>query len=127
MPNGVGRMKGARNWELAAMAAIAVLVALGGKSLLVSLGHFKLLGILLAAGGLVAALGALRRSYDPSRPEARVEVTRAGAYVCTAALALWAIVAPAKFAYGACIIAAESAIVFDIIATLARGRTAKEG
>ena len=118
-------MNGARNWELAMMAAIAVLVALGGKSLLVSLGHVKPLGIALAAGALVAALGSLRRAYDPTNPDARANVTRGGAYVCAAIFALWAILAPGKWVYGACIVAAETAIVFDLIATVARGRAAK--
>jgi hypothetical protein len=124
-------MNGARNWELAAMAAIAVLVALGGKSLLVSLGHVKPLGIALAAGALVAALGSLRRAYEGSpgdplpNPDARADVTRGGAYVAAAIFALWAIIAPGKWVYGACLVAAESAIVFDLIATVARGRAAK--
>jgi hypothetical protein len=118
-------MNGARIGELAAMVAIAVLVALGGKALLVTLGHVKPLGVLIAAGGLLAALGALRTAYDPSGPDARVNVTRAGAYVCTAAFALWAILAPGKWVYGACIVSAETAIVFDLIATAVRGRVAK--
>ena len=104
------------------MAVIALLVALGGKFVLLALGRVKLLGALMAAGGLLAALGYLRRAYDPADPSARVNVTRAGAYVCTAALALLAILAPAKFVLGACIVMAEVALAFDFIATAARGR-----
>jgi hypothetical protein len=118
-------MNAARIGELAALAAMAVLVGLGGKALLLALGRVKLAGALIAAGALIVALRALRQAYDPNDPAARINVTRAGAYVCAAALALLAIVAPAKFIIGACIVAAEAAIVFDFIATAAGGRTTR--
>lgn len=108
--------------EIVAMAFIAFLIAVGGKRLLFVLSEHRLWGALLAAGLVLAALGSLRRAYDPSSPEARVNVTKAGAYVCAAALALWAVVAPASWVFGSCIVAAEIALVFDIITVAARGR-----
>jgi hypothetical protein len=119
-------MKGARVGELVAMGAIAVLIAVGGKGLLLVLAHLRPYGALVPAGALLAALGALRGAYDPADPAARVNVTRAGAYVVAAIFALWAVVAPGKWVYGTCIIAAELAIVLDIIATAARGRLGTE-
>jgi len=118
-------MNGARVGELLAMVAIIVLVAAGGPTLLVALGHVKVLGALVTAGALVAALVALRNAYDPADPSARINVTRAGAYACAAAFALWAVLAPARWNFGACIVSAEVALVFDLIATAVRGRFAK--
>jgi hypothetical protein len=39
-------------------------------------------------------------------------------------LALWAILAPARWVFGSCIVAAEIAVVFDLITVVARGRVA---
>lgn len=111
--------------EIAAMAAIALLVALGGKTLLVTLSENKLLGGVLLAGVVLVALGAVRRAYDPADPAARANVTKAAAYLCAAVLGWWAVLAPAKFAFGACIVAAEAALAFDIITTAARGLSTK--
>jgi hypothetical protein len=118
-------MTGARIGEILAMAAIVVLIALGGPALLVQLGHMKLLGALIMAGALIAALNALRTAYDPADPNARANASRAGAYVAAAGFALWAVLAPARWNFGACIVSAEVALVFDLIATLARWRVAK--
>ncbi len=106
------------------MAFIALLVAVGGKQLLFALGENKVLGAIIGAGLVIVAFGSLRRSYDPADPDARMNVTKAGAYFCAAALTLWAIVAPARWVYGSCIVAAEAALVFDIITVAARKRVA---
>ena len=106
------------------MAFIAFLIAVGGKRLLLVLGEHRLWGALLAAGLVLAALGSLRRAHDPSAADVRVNVTRAAAYVCASALALWAVLAPASWVFGACIVAAEVALVFDIVTVAARGRVA---
>jgi hypothetical protein len=118
-------MNGARIGELAAMAVIAVLIAIGGKQLLLALSHMRPVGPLLAAGGLIAALGSLRGAYNPDDAAARSNVTRAGAYVVAALFALWAVLAPNKWVFGTCIVAAEVAVVFDLVATAARSRTVK--
>jgi hypothetical protein len=113
-----------RKGEVIALCAIAVLIAVGGRQLLVTLGHNKAWGAVIAAGLIFITLRELRTSYNPAAPEARVEVTKAGAYFCAALLVLAAVLIPARWAFGACIAAAEIAVVFDIITLAARGRTA---
>ncbi len=107
-----------------AMGAIALLIAIGGRQLLVMLGHYKTWGALLAAALVFIAVRELRAAYDPASPDVRVEVTKAGAYFCAAVLALWAVLAPARWVFGSCIVAAEVAVVFDLITLAARSRTA---
>ena len=108
------------------MAVIAVLVAFGGRLVLVTLGQHKPWGWLIAAGLVYLAVHGVRAAYDPTRAEARVNVTKAGAYLCAAVLALWAVLLPARWVYGSCIVAAEIALVFDLI-TLAAPRRAAGG
>jgi len=118
----MGRMQ--RKGEMIAMGAIAVLIAIGGRQLLATLSHQKTWGALLAAAIVFLAVRELRGAYNPALPDARVEVTKAAAYFCAAALALWAILAPARWVVGSCIVAAEVAVVFDIISIAASSRTA---
>ena len=112
--------------EIAALAVIAVLVAFGGHNVLVMLGQHKPWGWLIAAGLVYLAVNGIRAVYDPVSPEARVNVTKAGAYLVAAVLALWAVLLPARWVYGSCIAAAEIALVFDLI-TLAASRAAAGG
>ena len=106
------------------MGVIAALIAVGGRQLLVTLGHNKTWGAVLAAALVFVAVRELRSAYDPAAPDVRVEVTKAGAYFCAALLALWAVLFPARWVFGSCIVAAEVAIVFDIITLAARSRIA---
>ena len=107
-----------------AMGVIAVLIAIGGHNLLVTLGHYKVWGALLGVALIVLAVRELRAAYDPAAVDARVEVTKAGAYLIAAVLVLWAILFPARWVFGSCIVAVEVAIVFDIITLAARSRIA---
>jgi hypothetical protein len=111
-----------RKGEVIALGVIAILIAIGGRHLLGVLALNKTWGAVLAVLFLVYAVRELRGAYDPSAPDARIEVTKAGAYVCAAVLALWAILAPARWNLGACLVAAEVAVVFDLISIVARGR-----
>ncbi len=115
-------MKRARIVEIAAIAVIAVLVALGGRVVLAMLGQHKPWGWLIAAGLVYLAVNGVRGAYDPTAPEARVNVTKAGAYLVAAALALWAVLLPSRWVYGSCIVAAEAALVFDLITIAAPRR-----
>jgi hypothetical protein len=119
-------MKRGRIVEIAALAVIAVLVAVGGHNVLVMLGAHKPFGWMIAAALVYLAVNGVRTAYDPVRPEARVNVTKAGAYLCAAILALWAVLLPARWVFGSCVVAAEIALVFDLI-TLAAPRRAPGG
>jgi hypothetical protein len=119
-------MKRARSVEIAALAVIGVLVGLGGHLVLATLAAHKPWGWLIGAGLVYLAVGGVRAAYDPASPAARVNVTKAGAYLCAAVLGLWAVLLPARWVYGSCIVATEIAIVFDLI-TLAAPRRAAGG
>ena len=110
--------------EIVAIACIMLLVATGGRVLLHALGANKIAGIIVGGGAVLVALSTLRSAWDPSSPEARVNVTRGGAYLVAATLTLWAVLAPAKWVFGSCIAAAEVALVFDLITVTARKRVA---
>jgi len=113
-----------RKGEMIAMIVIAVLIAVGGRQLLITLGHYKTWGAVLAAALVFVAVRELRTAYDPSAPDARVEVTKAGAYFVAALLTLIAVLVPQRWAFGSCIVSVEIALVFDIITLAARMRTA---
>lgn len=115
-------MKSSRTAEIWTLAVIALLVAVGGKGVLFTLSQHRLPGAIIAAGIVLVALNALRSSYNVSDPDLRLNVTKSGAYFCAAVLALWAVLGPAKWVFGACIVAAEAALVFDIISLAARRR-----
>ncbi|MGA2396098.1 MAG: hypothetical protein ABSH03_22405 [Candidatus Lustribacter sp.] len=117
-------MKRARIVEVAALAVIALLVGVGGPAVLATLGQHKPWGWLIAAGLVYLAVGGVRSAYDPESPQARVEVTKAGTYLCAALLALWAVLMPARWVYGSCIVATEIALVFDLITLVAPRRAA---
>jgi hypothetical protein len=117
-------MKRGRIVEIVGLALIAVLVAAGGHNLLVILGQHKPWGWLIAAGGVYLAVNGIRAVYDPASPQARADVTKAGAYLVAAILALWAVLLPARWVFGSCIAAAEIALVFDLITLAAPGRAA---
>jgi hypothetical protein len=102
------------------LAVIGLLVAGGGKVLLAQMAQHRLLAALVLAGLVVAAVLGLRRNYLTPSDDARLVVTKNSAYLVAAALALWQILAPAKWVPGSCIAAAEVAIVFDIIMIAAR-------
>ena len=101
--------------EIAWMAVIAVLVLFGGNVVLGLLARNRAFGTLLLAIVVVLSLLMLRRAFIANRPTVRSDLTKAGAYVSAAVLAFVAIGLHAHWAIGACIAAAEVAIVFDII------------
>jgi len=81
-------------------------------------------GWLIAAALVYVAVHGVRNAYHPEHPEARVQVTKAGAYLCAAILALWAVLLPARWVDGSCIVAVEIALVFDLITLAAPQRAA---
>jgi hypothetical protein len=117
-------VKDTRIAEIAWLAVIALLVALGGFSLLHLLAQHRPLGLGIVAAAIFATVMTIRRTYDPAVPGARREVTKAAAYCCAALLALIP-VATGKHE-GIAIVAAEVALIFDIVSIAARPRIAEE-
>lgn len=114
----------ARFVEIAALAVIAVLVAVGGKLVLANLASHRAAAALAIVALIVSAAVALRRTYRTPNDQTRIVITKYVAYLVAAILALWDVVAPAKWIPGSCIAAAEVALVFDIITIWARGNVA---
>jgi uncharacterized membrane protein YhaH (DUF805 family) len=117
-------VKDTRIAEIAWLLVIAVLVAAGGFSLLHLLAQNKLVGLAVVAAAIFATVMTIRRTYDPAAPGARREITKAAAYCCAAVLALIP-VATGKH-QGIAIVAAEVALIFDIVSIAARPRIAEE-
>jgi hypothetical protein len=115
-------VKDSRVAEIAWMTVIAVLVAAGGNVLLALLAAQRIFGAVLLAALVVAAFLGLRRAFIVNAPSARIDVTKAAAYLVAAALAFVAIALHQRWAIGACIVAAEAAIAFDIVTIAARGK-----
>jgi hypothetical protein len=113
--------------EIGSLGVIALLVAVGGKLLLVNLAGHKAIAALAFAALIGGAVVALRRTYRTPSDQTRIVITKYVAYLVAAGLALWDVVAPAKWIPGSCIAAAEVALVFDIITIWVRpagaGRT----
>ncbi len=106
--------------EVASLATIAALVAVGGKLVLANFATHR--GIAAAAIALLiaGAAVALRRAYRAPTDETRIIITKYVAYLVAAILALLDVLAPAKWIPGSCIAAAEVALVFDMITIWAR-------
>jgi hypothetical protein len=114
----------ARFAEIVALAIIAILVAVGGKLVLANLAAHKAVAALAIAALIVAAAAALRRARRAPDDQTRIVLTKYVAYLAAAILALWDVLAPAKWIPGSCIAAAEVALVFDIITIWARSNVA---
>jgi len=109
--------------EIGFMAAIAVLVALGGRVLLANMQQYKLASSIVIALLILATLANVLRAYTGDPAQMRLGVTKHLAYLSAATLALFAVLAPAKWVYGSTIAALEIALVFDIISLAARPAT----
>jgi hypothetical protein len=114
----------ARLGEIASLAVIAILVAVGGKVVLANLATHKAIAALAIVAVIGTAAFALRRSYRSPNDETRIVITKYVAYLVAAILALWDVLAPAKWIPGSCVAAAEVALVFDIITIWARSNVA---
>jgi hypothetical protein len=116
--------KNSRFGEIASLSAIAILLAVGGKLVLANLTTHKAFAALTITLLIVVATVALRRAYRSPGDETRIVITKYVAYLAAAMLALWDVLAPAKWIPGSCIAAAEVALVFDIITIWARRNVA---
>ena len=105
--------------EAAALAALGLGLAWGGRALLVTLHAFTPAAVALLGAALVAVSLAIRRVYG-SEPLDRLELTRYLGYATGLALAIWAVAAPARWVFGATIAMFEVAIAFDLFSLFAR-------
>lgn len=112
--------------EIVSLAVIALLVAVGGKAVLANLASHKAVAGLAIAVLIVGGALALRRTFRAPDDQTRVVITKYVAYLVGAVLALWEVLAPAKWLPGSCVAAIEVALVFDII-TIWAGRNAAGG
>jgi hypothetical protein len=110
--------------EIAALSAIAIMVAVGGRLVLANLGTHREIAALTLAVLIAGASVALRQAYRRPSDESRIVITKYVAYLVAAILALWDVLAPAKWIPGSCIAAVEVALVFDIITIWARRNVA---
>jgi hypothetical protein len=123
---GSGEPVKSRLGEIVALSAIAIMVAAGGKLVLAHLGTHRAIAAAVIALLIVGASVALRRVYRLPGDQTRIVITKYVAYLVAAVLALWDVLAPAKWLPGSCIAAAEVALVFDII-TIWAGRNVAGG
>jgi len=119
-------VKDSRTAEIAWLAVIALLIAVGADPVLATLRHDRTLGIVVSAAAILGTLVTMRRAYDPGSPTARADVTKAVAYCAAAVLALVAIAWNPHWAVRACITAAEVAVIFDIVVVSRRPRATPE-
>jgi hypothetical protein len=112
--------------EIVALTAIAIMVGAGGKLVLANLGTHRAIAASAIALLIVGASVALRRAYRLPSDQTRIVITKYIAYLVGAMLALWDVLAPAKWIPGSCIAAVEVALVFDII-TIWAGRNVAGG
>jgi len=110
--------------EIAALGAIAIMLARGGRLVLASLSAHRAVAALAIAVLIAVASVALRRVYRLPGDETRIIITKYVAYLVAAVLALWDVLSPAKWIPGSCIAAVEVALVFDIITIWARRNVA---
>jgi hypothetical protein len=106
--------------EIASLLVIAILIAVGGKLVLANLATHKAIAAAAIVIVMAGAGFALHRAYQVPNDETRIVITKYVAYLVAAVLALWYVLAPAKWVPGSCIAAAEVALVFDIITIWAR-------
>jgi predicted permease len=116
-------VKDSRIAEIAWLAVIAILVAVGGNIVLALLAQHRVLAEVLLFSVVIAAFFGLRRAFLANSATARSDVTKAATYLVAAVLAFVAIGLHVHWAIGACIAAIETALIFDIITLVARARS----
>jgi hypothetical protein len=113
-------VKDSRVAEIVWLVVLAVMVALGGNVILGLLAVHRLFAVLALGVVVVLAFLNLRRAFAANAPSARLDLTKAAAYLVAAILAFIAIGLHVHWAIGACIAAAEAALVLDIVTIVAR-------
>lgn len=105
-----------RTVEAAFIAAIALAVLIGGRSLLVEIARFGVpAALVLVAIGFAQTL-ALRRNFAAGGPLAGVRATRDVAFIAALIAAIAFVLVPARWSIGTCIVALEIALVLELMA-----------
>ena len=104
-----------------ALAAIGIVVGVAGRALLRELHAFEPAAVVLLGLGMLGFALSMRRVMRTA--EARLAVTVRAAYLTGLALAIAAVVVPARWSYGAAIAMIDIAIVFDLFSRFVRPRT----
>lgn len=112
--------------EIAWLVVIALLIAVGASPVLRLLAQNRLAGTIVLAVVILGSVVAIRRAYIPSSPTVRADVTKAVAYCVAAVLALVTVAWNPHWAIRACIMAAEVAVLFDVMTIATRPRAARE-
>lgn len=111
--------RAARAIEGASIILIGLAVLFFGWALLQNLAHFRAAsGVALAVVAIAQAF-ALTRNRGAAAGPARLRSTRDVAFMATALLALTYVLAPQRWAIGACVATLEFAIVIELLTRFA--------
>jgi hypothetical protein len=108
-----------RTVEAAFIAVIALVVLIGGRSLLVEIAHFGYPAAFALGALTLAQTLALRRNIAAGGPLVGVQATRDMAFIGASTAAALFVLAPARWSIGTCIVALEIALVLELMARLA--------
>ncbi|MBD5634230.1 MAG: hypothetical protein IAI49_07100 [Candidatus Eremiobacteraeota bacterium] len=94
-------------------------VLVGGRSLVVNIAQFH--GVAIAVLGAIGIflVYAFRRSFLAGGPLARLSATRDAAFLAAIAAAIAFVAAPARWALGATVVAAEFALIVELVSRFA--------
>jgi len=106
----------ARAIEVGSLILMALLVLVGGRSLLVEIAKFQLPAILGLCAIGIAQTVAVRRNFAAGGRLARVRVSRDVAFVAAIAAAIAFVVFPARWSLGAAVAATEFGLALELLA-----------
>ena len=98
------------------VAVIMLAVLVGGRYWLADIAQFH--GVAIAALGIVAlvVVYAFRRNFLRGGPLVRLSATRAAAFLAGIGSAIAVVASPARWSYGATIVAIEFALIVELMA-----------
>jgi hypothetical protein len=108
----------ARLLEVASIVVIAVVVLIGGSSLLAEIGHFRAPASFALAFLAVVQFVAVRRNALAGGPHAQVRASRDVAFLAAIVAAFVFVWAPARWSLGACIAGVEFGLIMELLARL---------
>ena len=112
----------ARTLEIGFLALIALLVLVGGQSLLLTVAKFHGFAISVLGVLAIVLVYAFRRNFLAGGPQVRLQAARDGAFLAAIACGIAFVVVPAKWSLGATIFALEAGIVVEVLGRVAPAR-----